>query len=177
MRSIQELEMKHITTLHLSMFLLLVFCNCDVKIPEDFVLEPHLEWVLKEFVKRDSKIIGKPLKGEYFCAFHVFGIKKFPHKFVVYLYIYCDEYYLDKGKLQSRGECVRNAAVTLKKKMDSYEVIGCEIPGHGSEYGKHVRNIFPKNVADKILNSNDKRWRIKKLRAAVNEKAMEFYFE
>lgn len=143
------------------------------------MLDTCLEEVIEDYCINHPRIGGNPSEGKYFCSFEVFGRKKFPGKFTIYLWVYCQQYSVFKGRLSEGGGCSLPVAITLKKKGDSYEVIGCEVPGDGSAYPRMVKKIFPKYAVDKIFPKNIPEFnqRMRNLEAIAEEKARKYYFE
>ena len=143
------------------------------------MMDNLLEGIIEDYCIKHPHIGGNPSEEKYFCSFEVYGIKKFPGKFEIYLWVYCNEYHLIKGRLTEGGGDSLPVAITLKKKGDSYEVVGCKVPGSGDAYGRHIKRIFPKYAVDKIFPKTvaESNKRSRKLEEEALEKARKYYFE
>ena len=129
-----------------------------VKTIEDYLVTlPELAWQVEEGTSN-------------ICVFENLDEENF--LFPLSLWVYCSEY-----RVSENGEIEKFSGVSLPLLLDYPNELSfydpaqfvVKIPGDGSNYGKDIKEIFPKNVQDKILNHNS----IESLKIEMDEKIIE----
>ena len=112
--------------------------------------------------------------GKAFCAYEILG-EKGGLDIHQYLWVLCEEYYLENSKLKLGGGTSLPVAITLRKENNVYEVISHEVPGAGSLYGEDIERIFPKYIQNKIFSNifNNHNQRVKILEDEIKKETEE----
>ena len=80
--------MRYFKNVSLSILICVALCNCHSNKPEDLIMDTHLEGIIEDYCIKHPRIGGNPSEEKYFCSFKVYGRKKFPVKFEIYLWVY-----------------------------------------------------------------------------------------
>ena len=89
--------------------------------------------------------------GQVYCASHILGSAQKESTTEAYLWVLCQEYYWENGKLALGTGASLPVALILESRDGDYSVTGHRVPRDGSLYGKDVRSIFPRSIQAEIL--------------------------
>ncbi|WP_128738871.1 MULTISPECIES: hypothetical protein [Geobacillus] len=88
--------------------------------------------------------------GEIFAAYEILGTDEIVSE--VYLWALIQEYY-NKGEVIEKGSGMSDPIVLhVEKNKGSLKVLGHTLLRDGSYYLKDIKELFPTNIQDKILN-------------------------
>ncbi len=116
------------------------------------VYDPQLDLVIKDYLPEN--IISPSSGGKVFCAYDWLGSDTKNDKTYVYAWVVCSEYYLTEGKIEEgTGTSLPVVLVTVKSNS-GYQINELKKPNDGTYYAQSIKNIFPKRIREKILNTN-----------------------
>ncbi|MBS3752724.1 MAG: hypothetical protein KGY46_04970 [Anaerolineales bacterium] len=134
------------------------YSTTPTNIPLEFQdwYDPNPSFVLSnEEISNYIKLnIGKTsFGGEAFCAFTPLNNDRGRDGFI-YLWVLCEEYYIDDGNLQRGTGLSTPVSLELLEIDEKYEIIDHFSPRDGSYYPPDVKQIFPENTWNRIHKSN-----------------------
>lgn len=87
---------------------------------------------------------------QVFFDYERFGIKEKDNKKYAYMYISEESYYVKHGKLRSD----KKELSPYKFVFENNEVVNYEVPKLGSDFAPSVKEMFPNDIENKVLNYN-----------------------
>jgi hypothetical protein len=125
----------------------------------------------------EKNILKPSFGGVIYCNYEFLGEQ---HNSGIHYYVWalCQEYYLKGGRISEGSGVSLPAALTLRRENDTYKVINHEIPEDGSFYRGSIERIFPKNIRQNKMFSNDVNYHNQHIRILEDKikKKAEFYF-
>ena len=122
--------------------------NSD-KMTDERYYEKAVEFVRAEKTKEEDHINTKP---EYhkFVDYEGFGVAEEKGVTYAYMWIVDTAYYKENGKLEEGS----GSSTAYKVKFKDGEVVSYENPTDGAGYKESIEELFPKDVAKKIMAFN-----------------------
>jgi hypothetical protein len=93
--------------------------------------------------------------GKVFSAHKLLGQDKNGSMLQLYVWAFCQEYYVKNDKLGKGSGMSLPVAFTLEKHNASYRIISHKVPGDGTLYAKDLQKMFPSRVLRDRIFSND----------------------
>ena len=92
--------------------------------------------------------------GQKFCVYENLNPENV--LFPMYLWVRCSEYVVRDGELEEASGSYIPAKIDYPNELSYYDItkFSHTIPGSGSDYGKDIQKIFPKNVQVNLSNHN-----------------------
>ncbi len=118
----------------------------------DEVYDPQLDLVIKDYLPKN--IISPSFGGKVFCADDWLGSESKNENIYVYAWVVCSEYYLTEGKIEEGTGTSLPVVLTAVKSNSGYQINELKKPNDGIHYAESIKNIFPKHIQEKILNTN-----------------------
>ena len=126
----------------------------------EYLYDVAIDYLVNEKTAKENyevlnRILGKDYK--VFTDYEGFGIQEKGNYTYVYMWILEESYYVSDQKLYSMSGS--SMAYKFKFTTHSSEVVGYEVPKDGDLYTKSIKEMFPKEIVDKVLTfnmSNDK---------------------
>lgn len=87
---------------------------------------------------------------QIFFDYKGFGISQKDNKKYAYMWVLEEGYYVENGKIQSS----EGSSMPYKITFEDNNVVDYEIPKDGSYYASSIRDMFPDDIENKILNYN-----------------------
>lgn len=116
--------------------------------PIDLALKPYLTTQIIKDLYPESKV---------FCSYHTYGTEKINETKMTaaYLWVYCEEYYLQNGELTMGQGISYPIKVTLEEQNGILGVQGHEEPVDGEEYGLSIQKLFPQKYWEQAIRGYD----------------------
>lgn len=117
----------------------------------------QMEKAIARYISTQERFILKTKEGSHrFC-----GIKNLDSErelFPLYIWAYCGEYVLENGSLKTLSGSSGPVKVDYPNELSFYDPsrFTYEAPGDGSRYAEDVRNMFPKELHERIFNFDSK---------------------
>lgn len=116
---------------------------------EEIINHDIFREIIKDYLEKNIGVVG--FGGEVFCAHEVFGGEKRGITITEYLWVMCQEYYLENDNLKEGTGSSLPVALILQKEEDIYKVINHKTPRDGNYYSQDIREIFPEKYHAKIF--------------------------
>jgi hypothetical protein len=115
--------------------------------------------------------------GQVFCSYEVLDTKQENINIDVYVWVLCEEYYLDDNALKMGTGSSLPVALHLQKVDSEYRLLSYEVPKDGTEYGPSIKNIFPPIAIKRMCEGDADCYneRAGRLELEVLQKAKEYY--
>lgn len=132
--------------------------------PIDMAIKPYLTSQLVTDIYPQSKV---------FCSYHTYGTAKDEETMITfaYLWVYCEEYYLQNGQLAMGQGVSYPIKLTIEEKEGKYIVQDREEPLDGEDYAKSIKNMFPAKYAESAI----KGYNLGKFNPSPNEQAKMYF--
>ena len=124
--------------------------------------EKVIKYIEKE--KKENEYYNKEVDYQVFTDYHVFGMDEIENKKYIYMWILVETYYVKDKELRM----VEGSSMPYKFTIENDNVIKYENPKDGELYGSSIREMFPSNIAKKILS-------YKRDRSKLDEKVKNYY--
>jgi len=128
--------------------------------PESVAIDYNkLKPILKEYIKTDMRNfagISYP-DGDIFIAYYVMGDEADGDTIKSYLFVHCQEYYLDRGQLAEGSGVAFPIALKIKIEQDTYKITDHEVPRDGEIFEDDVRRIIPEKYRANKAQKRDNR--------------------
>jgi hypothetical protein len=89
--------------------------------------------------------------GKVFCAYEPLNAQA---EGKIYLWVLCEEYYLEQGALMPGSGASLPVALLVQESNGRYEISGLLVPRDGTGYGIDVRAIFPPSAWSQIMSQS-----------------------
>lgn len=94
--------------------------------------------------------------GRVFCSYQLMGYAKEETGANLYLWVQCQEFYLDEGKVLRVGSGISlPVVIRLLEREAGYQIAESQSPGDGEAYAEDVRRLFPENLWAMIFPNPD----------------------
>jgi len=116
--------------------------------------------------------------GEVFCAFEPLAeMRRCGDKNDVYLWVLCQEYYLDGEAIQEGTGSSLPMPLTLEARGSTYTVLESRVPGEVAQSTELVHEYFPRSAWRKIIpqtaqDSEEHNARVERLQSQVHDQAV-----
>ncbi len=119
------------------------------------------------------QVLETNYNGQVFCAYHLYGYdeEKATNMVKAYVWAYCEEYYLENGKLKMGSGVSEPVLVTLELENGALMVKNHQPPRDGELYAPSIREMFPANYADEAIAG----YPVNQLKPSPQEQAQAFY--
>jgi len=120
-----------------------------------------------------SQVLETNYGGKVFCSHHLYGYDEEKPAGLVkaYVWAYCEEYYLENGKLKMGSGVSEPVLVTLELENGALMVKNHQPPRDGELYAPSIREMFPANYADEAIAG----YPVNQLKPSPQEQAQAFY--
>jgi len=114
---------------------------------------------LKKYIKSDMKSFAGITHddGDIFIAYDVLGEYIQKNKTISYLWVHCQEYYKDDGKLKEGAGVSFPMALHYRINGDTCIITDHETPRDGEIWPEDVRRIFPNEITSRIFERDFRR--------------------
>jgi len=161
-------------------FILLFFVSCNdsnnttaittaTKINE--TLKTDLDVIISNYiVEKNTNKYASTIKQ--FEVHKIYGQEKVGTIIKIYMYSLFEGYNLTSDKPVSDSGCSFPILITVKTKDNIFKVIDCKEPKDGSLYASSIKEMFPKEYAEKAINDTG---HVEDLQKQMNEKAQKWF--
>jgi hypothetical protein len=132
------------------------------------------EVLIEEQLKTYLPSIGElSYNGKLFCTHHLYGFDedKENNQIKVYVWAYCEEYYLENNQLKMGFGVSEPVLVTMETKDGALVATSYREPGNGSLYAPSIKEMFPEKYAQDAING----FSVDQLKPSPKEQAEAFY--
>jgi hypothetical protein len=115
--------------------------------------------------------IGKTgFGGKTFCTYKTLDIEEAKQGVNEYLYVVCQEYYLNDGHLKAGTGTGLPVVLSLQKENQTYKVVGHKTPRDGSQNWHDIETLFPAGTHEEIqaIRNGPNFWREELEKKAIN---------
>jgi hypothetical protein len=141
---------------------------------ETTVPQPVSESLINEQLQSFLPSIGElSYNGKLFCAHHLYGFNedKENGQVKVYIWAYCEEYYLENNQLKMGFGVSEPVLATMELKDGGLVATSYREPGNGSLYASSIKEMFPEKYATEAING----FTVAELKPSPKEQAEAFY--
>lgn len=119
------------------------------------------------------QVLETNYNGQVFCAHHLYGYdeEKATNMVKAYVWAYCEEYYLENGKLKMGSGVSEPVRVTLELQNGALKIQTHQEPREGELYAPSIREMFPANYADEAIQG----YPVEQLKPSPEEKARAYF--
>ena len=129
---------------------------------EKYLYDIAIDFLKEKYTREDSEHYSDKDDYQIFFDYEGFGTSKKDNNKFAYMWILEESYYAENGEVKIGS----GSSMAYKITFSGDKVINIETPKDGTYYVSSINEIFPKNIANKILNYN---FNNTKLKNEVNE--------
>ena len=115
----------------------------------DYLYDKTIDYLLEN----DDNIDKDKDDYKMFITYKGFGIEEDKKSIYAYMWVVSESYYVEKNKLIKSTSNSIPCKFTFDK--TSEEIIKYEITEEGNQHNISIKNMFPKNIQDEIINYED----------------------
>lgn len=129
---------------------------------EKYLYDIAIDFLKEKYTKEDSERYSDKDDYQIFFDYEGFGTSKKDNNKFAYMWVLEESYYAENGEVKIGS----GSSMAYKITFSEDKVINIETPKDGTYYVSSINELFPKNIANKILNYN---FNNAKLKNEVNE--------
>ena len=121
----------------------------------------------------ENKTVHPPGGTKFFAEYEIFGVSGGDEK-VAFLWVLSEAYSYDRanGRFVLQGGSSLPMVLSLKRESGGYIITGQRVPGDGSKWLPDVKEMFPREYHERILNMAGN---VKDLEKAIQNRAMDCF--
>jgi hypothetical protein len=152
--------------------ILLSLMGCQQALKEDnSILAEKFNSVpsIREYLS--AHVASTGFGGEPYCAYEVLDAEQNDEAIALYLWVVCQEYYLEQQAYRQGTGASLPAALVVHTRNESIQVVGHRVPRDGALYAEDMPVIFSEKFISKVQaeTTDDQNGRVERLKAEIQQ--------